>query len=94
MAARADVLITNLTPGRLRRYGLTPEEVKVAAPRLIFALLTGYGPEGADADRAGFDTTAFFARSGIVSLIGEVGTPPVQPRASVRRFSTRRSGSH
>ena len=81
MCAQADVLITNLTPGRLRRYGLTPEEVTVAAPRLIFALLTGYGPEGADADRAGFDTTAFFARSGVVSLIGEVGTPPVQPRA-------------
>jgi crotonobetainyl-CoA:carnitine CoA-transferase CaiB-like acyl-CoA transferase len=80
MCAQADVLITNLTPGRLRRFGLTFEEVAAAAPRIIFALLTGYGPEGDDADRPGFDSTAFFARTGAMSLLGEQSGPPVQSR--------------
>jgi len=80
MCAQADVLITNLTPGRLRRFGLTFEDVAAVAPRIVFALLTGYGPTGPDAERAGYDSTTFFARSGLVSLIGEEGSPPVQSR--------------
>ena len=76
----ADVLVTNLTPQRLRRYGLTFEEVAAEAPRIVFALLTGYGAEGPDAERPGFDGTTFFASSGLTSLIGERGTPPVQSR--------------
>lgn len=80
MCAQADVLITNLTPGRLRRFGLTFDDVAAAAPRIVFALLTGFGPEGPDAERAGYDSTTFFARSGLVSLIGEEGSPPVQSR--------------
>ncbi|MPZ97999.1 MAG: CoA transferase [Dehalococcoidia bacterium] len=81
LCRQADVMVTNLTPNRLKRYGLTYEEVSREAPGIVFALLTGYGPEGADADRPGFDSTAFFARSGIVSLLGDVSGPPVQSRA-------------
>lgn len=81
LAAGADVLVTNLTPNRLRRYGLTFEEVRAAAPRIVFTLLTGYGSDGPDAERPGFDGTTFFARSGLTWLIGEQGTPPVQSRA-------------
>jgi len=81
MAAQADVLVTNLTPGRLRRYGLSFGDVHAAAPRTVFALLTGYGSSGPDSERAGFDGTTFFARSGVNWLIGEQGTPPVQSRA-------------
>jgi len=81
LAAQADVLVTNLTPGRLRRYGLTYEEVRAAAPRIVFTLLTGYGSDGPDSERPGFDGTTFFARSGLTWLIGEAGSPPVQSRA-------------
>ena len=80
LASQADVFVTNLTPQRLRRYGVTFEDVSAVAPQIVFALLTGYGSEGADADRPGFDGTTFFARSGMTWLLGEQGTPPVLSR--------------
>jgi crotonobetainyl-CoA:carnitine CoA-transferase CaiB-like acyl-CoA transferase len=76
LAMGVDVVVTNLLPGRLARYGLAPESLCAANPRLVYALVTGYGSAGPDADRAAFDLTAFFARSGIMSLVGEPGAPP------------------
>jgi crotonobetainyl-CoA:carnitine CoA-transferase CaiB-like acyl-CoA transferase len=76
LAATADVVVTNLLPGRLRRFGLDAEQLRAANPRLVYAIVTGYGTEGEDADRIGFDLTAFFGRGAIMSLIGEPGEPP------------------
>jgi crotonobetainyl-CoA:carnitine CoA-transferase CaiB-like acyl-CoA transferase len=76
LAGRADVFVTNLLPGRRERYGLTADALLAVNPRLVYALLTGYGSRGPDADLVGFDQTAFFARSGIMSLVGEPGEPP------------------
>ena len=42
--------------------------------------LTGYGTEGPDRDRSGFDYAAFWARSGIMSSLAETGGPPTQQR--------------
>jgi formyl-CoA transferase len=41
------------------------EDVAKVNPRLIYASFTGYGEAGPDADQLGFDTNAYFARSGI-----------------------------
>ena len=76
LATEVDVLITNLLPKRLERYGLGADALRAANPRLIYAMVTGYGSEGDDADRIAFDLTAFFGRSGIMSLIGEPDAPP------------------
>jgi crotonobetainyl-CoA:carnitine CoA-transferase CaiB-like acyl-CoA transferase len=76
LAAGADVVVTNLLPDRLARYGLGPEQLRADHPALIYAMVTGYGTTGDDADRIAFDLTAFFARSGIMSLIGQPGEPP------------------
>jgi crotonobetainyl-CoA:carnitine CoA-transferase CaiB-like acyl-CoA transferase len=76
LAAKADVVITNLLPGRLLRFGLGADQLRAANPRLIYALVTGYGSTGDDADRIAFDLTAFFGRGAIMSLIGEPGAPP------------------
>jgi len=76
IALQVDVFVTNVLPGRLDRYGLGPAAVTAENPRLICALVTGYGSTGEDADRVAFDLTAFFARTGIMSLIGEPDAPP------------------
>jgi crotonobetainyl-CoA:carnitine CoA-transferase CaiB-like acyl-CoA transferase len=76
MATGVDVVVTNLLPARLDRYGLAPDALCAANPRLVYALVTGYGSVGPDADRAAFDLTAFFGRAGIMSLVGEPGAPP------------------
>ena len=76
LATKADVVLTNLLPKRLARYGLAPEQLRADDPRLIYALVTGYGSTGEDADRIAFDLTAFFGRGAIMSLIGEPEQPP------------------
>jgi crotonobetainyl-CoA:carnitine CoA-transferase CaiB-like acyl-CoA transferase len=81
LAAQVDVVITNLLPGRLERFGLGPDRLRADHPALIYALVTGYGSEGADADRVAFDVTAFFGRAAISSLLGEPDAPPPASRA-------------
>jgi crotonobetainyl-CoA:carnitine CoA-transferase CaiB-like acyl-CoA transferase len=60
----ADVFITNVRPGSLKRLGLDYESLKHEAPRLIYAAVTGYGLEGPEANTPAFDITAFWTRSG------------------------------
>jgi crotonobetainyl-CoA:carnitine CoA-transferase CaiB-like acyl-CoA transferase len=76
LAADSDVVVTNLLPARLERFGLGPEQLRAEHPGLIYALVTGYGRTGEDADRVAFDLTAFFGRGAIMSLIGEPDEPP------------------
>jgi crotonobetainyl-CoA:carnitine CoA-transferase CaiB-like acyl-CoA transferase len=80
LAAKADILVTNLLPQRQARYSLRYEDISALNPRLIYVVLTGYGREGPERDRAGFDYAAFWARSGIMGTLGEHGEPPVQQR--------------
>jgi crotonobetainyl-CoA:carnitine CoA-transferase CaiB-like acyl-CoA transferase len=76
---RADVFVTNVRPGALARLGLDPVALLSVHPRLVYALLTGYGMEGPDADRAAYDIAAFWARSGVAGLLTQPGgQPPFQ----------------
>jgi len=80
LAAGCDVMVTNLTPHRQERFGLRYEDVSTLNPRIIYVALTGYGMNGPERDRSGFDYTAFWARSGIMGTLGEQDEPPVQQR--------------
>lgn len=75
----ADVFLTNIRPAALARLGLDFESVATHNPRLVYGLITGYGTEGPDADRAAYDVAAFWARAGIADLLTRPGdTPPFQ----------------
>ncbi|AYE93788.1 CoA transferase [Mycobacterium paragordonae] len=75
----ADVFITNVRPGALRRLGLDYETLAADHPRLVYGLITGYGESGPDADRAAYDVAAFWSRGGIAHLLTRPGdTPPFQ----------------
>ena len=76
LAAGADIFLTNLTEDRLARYRLRAEDLEASCPRLVYALLGGYGSTGPLAGKPGYDWTAFFARGGVSSVIGEPGGPP------------------
>lgn len=75
----ADVFITNLRPGALRRIGLDFDTVAALNPGLVYGLITGYGETGPDADRAAYDVAAFWARAGLAHLLTRPGdSPPFQ----------------
>ncbi len=72
----ADVVLTNMLPGRLTKYGLDPESLRAERPELICARVSGYGPEGAEADQPAFDYTAYWARTGFMDQMRDAGVPP------------------
>jgi crotonobetainyl-CoA:carnitine CoA-transferase CaiB-like acyl-CoA transferase len=79
LTAEADVFLTNVRLGGLERIGLDHTTLLARHPALVYALITGYGTAGADRDRAAYDIAAFWARSGLVSLLTQPGgTPPFQ----------------
>ena len=77
----ADVLIVNTPHPARKRLKLEYEDVVQWNRRLIYADLTGFGEHGPDADLPGFDITAYWARSGLLSLTRDAGAPPTWPVA-------------
>jgi crotonobetainyl-CoA:carnitine CoA-transferase CaiB-like acyl-CoA transferase len=67
----AQVFMCNLLPQRQKRFGLDPDTLMARNPRLVHATLTGYGTNGPDALRPGYDVTAFFGRSGLYDAMRE-----------------------
>ncbi len=60
----ADIFLTNTRPAALKRLGLDYESLKDRYPRLIYAIVQGFGDKGPDKDAPAFDTTAFWSRGG------------------------------
>ncbi|HEV7167922.1 MAG TPA: CaiB/BaiF CoA-transferase family protein [Micrococcaceae bacterium] len=77
LALKADVIVENFRPGTAARLGLGYEELSRENPGLVFASISGYGQTGPDAHRPGYDAIAQ-ARSGIMSVTGEMDGPPVR----------------
>ncbi len=73
----ADVFITNYPPPVRQRLKITYEDLKPLNDRLIYASFTGYGESGPEANKPGFDATAWWARTGLMHLVraGEEATP-------------------
>ena len=79
LVERADVFITNMRIAALARLELDWERLAARNPRLVYALVTGYGEHGPDADRPSYDIGAFWSRSGIAAaLTPPGGDPPFQ----------------
>jgi crotonobetainyl-CoA:carnitine CoA-transferase CaiB-like acyl-CoA transferase len=79
---RADVMLHNLKFGALDRYGLGAEELVKAKPSLVCCNLGAFGAVGPLRDKPGYDPM-MQAYSGLMSLLGEDGRPPVRVPASI-----------
>jgi crotonobetainyl-CoA:carnitine CoA-transferase CaiB-like acyl-CoA transferase len=82
LVANADVLIHNFRPGIMDRLGLGWDDVRAINPRLIYAGVSGYGPEGPWRDRPGQDLLVQ-SLSGIAWLSGDGDGPPVPTGLSI-----------
>lgn len=79
----ADILLTNMLPHRLEKYGVDPATLRGARPELIVAMLSGYGSEGDEAGTPAFDYTAYWARSGFMDQMREPGATPTFQRPGI-----------
>lgn len=77
LAAQADVLVENFRPGVLAKFGLDYPSLREVNPGLVYASISGFGQTGPYSDRGGFDLIAQ-GMSGIMSVTGEAGRPPVK----------------
>lgn len=76
----ADVFITSLRPRAIRALRLDVEDLRARNPRIIYARGNGLGFRGAEADKPGFDASAFWARGGMCYAFTRPGAQPTQPR--------------
>ncbi|MFN3922743.1 MAG: CaiB/BaiF CoA transferase family protein [Pseudarthrobacter sp.] len=65
----ADVLVENFRPGTLDRLGFRPEAVEELNPRTVILSISGFGHDGPEGGRAGYDQIAQ-GESGLMSLTG------------------------
>lgn len=69
LATQADIFITNFPLPVRDRLRLAPADLLPLNPRLIYASFTAYGETGEEANKTGFDSTAYWARSGLMDMV-------------------------
>jgi crotonobetainyl-CoA:carnitine CoA-transferase CaiB-like acyl-CoA transferase len=84
----ADVMVTNFPPKVKSALGFTYEAICDVNPRLIYADITGYGAVGPEADKPGFDITAYWARTGLMEVTHDAGSPPTLPIPGIGDHAT------
>jgi crotonobetainyl-CoA:carnitine CoA-transferase CaiB-like acyl-CoA transferase len=78
MAGAADVLVENFRPGVMDRLGLGADEIRRDNPRLIYASITGFGPEGSLADRRAY-ANVVHAAAGLLERQSRTDRRPPTP---------------
>ena len=79
----ADIFLTNVRPTSLENSNLDHETLLGINPKLIYCSLSGYGLDGEERDRPGFDIAAFWSRSGMAHLTQRKGEEPLPIRVAV-----------
>jgi len=79
----ADVFLTSLRPKAIRALRLDVEDLRARNPKLIYVRGNGLGFRGAEADKPGFDASAFWARGGMCYAMTRPGQQPTSPRPAL-----------
>jgi len=93
LAAKSDVFLTNMRPHALEKMKMTYPVLRKINDRLIYAVVSAFGPKGPDKDRGGFDYQGQ-ARSGYMYSMGEAGMPPLVSQFGIIDQATAIMASH
>ena len=84
LLADADIFLTSTRLASLKKMGLDPDTLLKKYPRLVFGLITGFGIDGPEKDDPGYDSVAFWGRSGfMLSVPYEDADYPFPPPSGV-----------
>ena len=76
LVKNADVFLNNLRPYEMGKFNLGYATLAALNSRIVYANLTGYGQRGPEKNVGGYDSVAFWARSGVMDLMHEKDNPP------------------
>lgn len=82
LARGADVVVENFAPGMLDGWGLGYDALAAENPRLVFCSITGYGSDGPEAGRPGYDF-AVQARAGWMAVTGDPSGAPTKAGVAI-----------
>jgi formyl-CoA transferase len=82
MIKEVDVVVENMAPGTFARLGFDYERLSALNPRIIFAQVKGFSPDGPHANYLAFDMIAQ-AAGGTFAINGMPGQPPIRPGATM-----------
>ncbi|WP_063130113.1 CaiB/BaiF CoA transferase family protein [Nocardia fusca] len=74
LARRADVFLTSFLPSARTKFGIDVDDIRAVNPKIVYARGSALGPRGQEADRGGYDMTAFWCRGGVAATITPEGT--------------------
>ena len=77
LVERADVVVENFRPAVKDRLGIGNQALRSVNPRIVLGSISGFGQDGPDADRPGFDQIAQ-GMAGLMSITGEPGRGPMR----------------
>ena len=86
LCAEADVFAQNMRPGVIERLGLSYDEVSTRNPDIVYASISGFGPDGPNAHRRVYDSV-IQAQSGLVG--NQTGINDESPGSCARPRPTR-----
>ena len=79
LSKSCDVVVENFKTGGLKKYGLDFPALSAINPKLVYCSITGFGQDGPDAHRAGYDYM-IQAMGGLMSVTGQPdGAPGAEP---------------
>lgn len=93
LAISADILVENFKVGTMAKYGLDYETLSQQNPGLIYCSISGYGQNGPDRDRAGYDFIVQ-AEAGLMSIIGPPEGPPYKVGVAIVDITAGMFASH
>ena len=75
LVEKSDVFVCNFRPHALIDLKLEYKDISKVNPKIIYTHLSGYGLHGPEKDTGAYDFVGYWARSGVMSALGEPGTP-------------------
>jgi crotonobetainyl-CoA:carnitine CoA-transferase CaiB-like acyl-CoA transferase len=83
LIAWAEVFVTSFLPSARAKLRLRTDDIWAVNPKCVYAIGSGQGLEGPDAELGGFDAVSFWARGGLGHMLTQPGAPLVMPRAAL-----------
>ncbi len=84
LIASADVFVTSVRPQAIKRLKLDVEDVRACNPKIVYVRGNGFGFHGPEAGKPGYDSTAFWTRSGFATvLMHSEHVKPVRSRGAL-----------